>query len=84
MNKILVVWFANNIKDPATWAGTGLIAVFLHMLLPKDGALVNQILIAGAGIGGLLAYLLPNSTTKKAVAAEKAAPVVMGGAGRKD
>jgi len=53
----LVLWFADRLKEPATWAGGGLAATILHSWFP--GAEGNAILTWCAATAALLAIVLP-------------------------
>jgi len=65
MDKVfkVLVWIADRVKEPSTWAGGGLVAVSIHTLFP--GVLGDSIIAVGVAVGGLLAIVMPETPVSK-------------------
>ena len=55
-----VSWIASRLKEPSTWAGiaAGLAALGVNL----DPGLVKYVTMIGMGLGGVLAFLLPEQS----------------------
>ncbi len=53
----LLASLAARFKEPSSWAGIGSVLAVLHLNL--DPGLVNSIAMIGAGVAGVIAFIVP-------------------------
>jgi len=61
---VVITWLIARLKEPSTWAGTGLIASAVHNYIP--GSMGDNIISTLQGLGGILAVLLEEKSKKVA------------------
>ena len=65
MNELIAGWIVSRLKEPSTWAGTGIISLVIHRLFP--GILGDDLVNAFQGICGAVAIILSEKGLVKPV-----------------
>jgi hypothetical protein len=59
MNKLNLSWLSARLQEPSTYAG--LAAMLSAFGLSLDAGLLHDVMLIGTGLGGLVAFVLPQA-----------------------
>ena len=63
MNNPIVSYLGDRLKEPSTWAGLSAFLIGMK-IIPNDPSLTEGLTTTGVLIGGVLAALFPEGTSK--------------------